>query len=81
MMNGAVVQLLAIFNLVIADMFTGFMKSSVLFRMVGLTLSFSHSPPMLIPDGNPPTLTGTGMESGTEQKFWITQIIVQSTGN
>jgi len=53
-MNWAVLQLLATLNLLIPDMFTGFMKRSVLFQMVGLTLSFAHSPYVHTPDGNPP---------------------------
>lgn len=53
-MNWAVLQLLATLNLLIPDMFTGFMKSSALFQMVGLTLSFSHSPYMHMLDSNPP---------------------------
>lgn len=69
-MNWAVLQLLATLNLLILDMFTGFMKSSVLFQMVGLTLSFSHSPYMHRPAGNlPPTPDRHRDGIWKEQKF------------
>lgn len=63
------------------DVLTGFRKSSVLLRMAGLSPPISHSPYMNEPGGAPSALTGTGMEFGKEQEFWITLIIVQSAGN